>query len=230
MVPERAASAARRPRPRIHRSAATRSVRGRSAREDRKRRSAAPLIRANAVGYLRFFPVARAQSELAAAVTAEPAAVRATAVLGLGEPGFSPAAVAPVLVRALADPRRIVRVGAALSLLNLKVTSLDGEPGRLFEQAKRDYLSRAALLEDDASALLDAGKFHLLNRDPDSSARTLEASLRLDAGLHAARYFLAVARLSQGRAADARALLTAIPSGDAYGPAATALLRLMKRP
>jgi hypothetical protein len=189
-----------------------------------------PLIRANAVGYLRFFPVARAQSELVAAAAAEPAAVRATAVLGLAEPGFSAPAVTPILVRALADPRRIVRVGAALSLMNLKVTTLEGEPRRQFEQAKRDYLSRARLLEDDALVLLDVGKFHLLNRDPDSSARTLEASLRLDTGLHGARYFLAVARVAQGRTADARTLLSAIPEGDAYGPVAAALLRYIKAP
>ena len=64
----------------------------------------------------------------------------------------------------------------------------------------------------------------------DAAARTLEASLRLDADSTRRGTFWRSRRLSQGRAADARALLTAIPSGDEYGPAATALLRLMKRP
>ena len=183
-----------------------------------------PLIRANAIGYLRFFPVANAQSALVEATTSEQSAVRATAVLGLGEPGFSSAAVTPILTRALSDPRRVVRVGAALSLMNLKITSLSGDAGRQFEQAKRDYLARAALLEDDASVLLDTGKFHLLNQDAEASARTLEASLRLDGGLHAARYFLAVARLAQGRANEARELLAKIPRSDPYGEAARTLL------
>lgn len=194
------------------------------ARDDRQ----PPLIRANAVGYLRSFPGAWVQSELTAAAASEHAAIRATAVLGLGEPGYSASEVAPVLVRALGDSRRVVRVGAALSLMNLKVTSLEGESGRQFEQAKRDYLTRAALLEDDASALVDAGKFHLLNQDADASARTLEASLRLDSGLHAARYFLAVARLAQGRAGEARELLGKIPKDDPHGPAAAKLLELIK--
>jgi hypothetical protein len=187
-----------------------------------------PLVRANAVGYLRAFPGSPAESELVASAASEHAAIRATAILGLGEPTVTDPAVTPALVRALGDPRRVVRIGAALALMNRRITTLDGEAGRLFEEAKRDYLTRAGLLADDAAVLLDVGKFHLLNLDPDASARTLEASLRLDSSLHASRFFLATARLAQGRVAEARVLLGQIAKDDPYWPAAMKLLALLK--
>jgi predicted CXXCH cytochrome family protein len=186
-----------------------------------------PLARANAAGYLRSFTDPRAEQALTTAAADEQTAVRATAVLGLGEARFSNS-VTPALVRALSDASRVVRVGAALSLMNRKVTSLDGPAAPAFAQAKRDYLDRIALLSDDARVLLDAGKFHLLDQHADEAAAALEASLRLDGRLHAARYFLALARLAQGRATDARVLLTEIPKEDAQAPAAAALLAVLK--
>jgi predicted CXXCH cytochrome family protein len=183
-----------------------------------------PLTRANAVGYLRLFPGAPADAALAEAARDPHPAVRAAALLGLAEPGFFSVRAKPLFVEALADPRRIVRISGALSLINLQVTQLPGRAGDEFEAAKRDYLSRASLLADDAGVLLDAGKFHLLNRDVAKSTETLEASLRLDTGLHASRYFLALGRLAQGRVADARTLLRQIPSGDPYAEAAGKLL------
>jgi hypothetical protein len=136
--------------------------------------------------------------------------------------------VAPVLIGSLSDPSRVVRVGAALSLMNRKITRLEGPAAAQFERAKGDYLERLALLSDDARVLLDAGKFHLLDQHPDKAAEALEASLRLDGSLHAARYFLAVARLAQGRVAEARVLLSGIPKDDAQASAAAALLALLK--
>jgi len=150
--------------------------------------------------------------------------MKLTAVLGLGEGGFPPADTTPILINALGDRNRTVRVGAALSLMNSRVTKLDGQAGVLFEEAKRDYVSRALLLSDDARVLLDVGKFHLMNKDAPSAIRTLEASLRLDMSLHASRYFLALAVLAEGRTAEARALLIRIPKGDAYAEAAQRLL------
>jgi predicted CXXCH cytochrome family protein len=186
-----------------------------------------PLVRANAAGYLRSFSAPAAERALVTAAADDQPAVRATAVLGLGDAGFS-GAVTPVLVGALSDPSRVVRVGAALSLMNRKITRLDGPAAAQFDQAKRDYLERVALLSDDARVLLDAGKFHLLDQHADRAAEALEASLRLDGSLHAARYFLAVARLAQGRVAEARVLLSEIPKDDAQAPAAAALLALLK--
>ncbi len=188
-----------------------------------------PLVRANAVGYLRFFPTPQSRGALAAAATSDHAAIRATAVLGLGEPGFSPEASAPILIKALGDPRRVVRVGAALSLMNLRIANLPADALPQFEAAKRDYVTRATLLADDPGVLLDVGKFHLMNQDATAASAALEASLRLDADLHAARYFLAIGRLAQGRIADARALLTAIPKDTAYGDAAAKLLATLPK-
>ena len=188
-----------------------------------------PLIRANAVGYLRFFPTPQSRAALVAAATSEHAAIRATAVIGLGEAGFAPDATTPVLTRALGDSRRVVRVGAALSLMNLRVATLPADAVPLFEAAKRDYLTRATLLADDPGVLLDVGKFHLMNQDAEQASHALEASLRLDASLHAARYFLAVGRLAQGRVSDARELLIAIPRGTAYSESAAKLLAAMGR-
>ena len=187
-----------------------------------------PIVRANAVGYLRFFPTPRSRAALVAAAGSEHAPIRATAVLGLGEPGFDPESVAPALVTALGDARRVVRVGAALSLMNLRVTSVPPDAIPLFESAKRDYLTRASLLADDPGVLLDVGKFHLMNQDANEAAKALEASLRLEAGLHASRYFLAIGRLAQGRAADARDLLLAIPKGTPYSDPAAKLLAAIK--
>jgi predicted CXXCH cytochrome family protein len=183
-----------------------------------------PIVRANAIGYLRFFPTPRVRAALAAAATSDHPAIRATAVLGLGEPGFAAESIAPVLIAALADTTRVVRIGAMLSLVNLRVTAVPADAAPRFEQAKRDYLTRATLLADDPGVLLDAGKFHLMNQDANEAAKALEASLRLDPTLHASRYFLAVARLAQGRVTDARDLLNAIPKNSPYSDQAAKLL------
>jgi hypothetical protein len=183
-----------------------------------------PLVRANAFGHLRRFPGSKTEAFLAAAASNAHPAVRLTAVLGLGDRGFPAANVTPVLINALGDTHRTVRAGAALSLMNARVTTLEGPAGALLEAAKRDYIARAVLLSDDARVLLDVGKFHLMNKDAAAAIRTLETSLRLDASLHASRYFLALAVLTQGRTADARALLTRIPKNDPYAEAALKLL------
>jgi predicted CXXCH cytochrome family protein len=188
----------------------------------------APIVRANAIGYLRYFPGPRAETYLSAALSGPHAPMRVTAALGLGQPGFAAARVAPVLINALSDRRRSVRVAAALSLVNLRVTELEGRAAALFEDARRDYLRRAELLADDARVLLDAGKLQLLTKDARAAASTLEASLRLDNGLHAARYFLALAYLAEGRAVDARTHLVKIPAGDVHGALAAQLLAGIK--
>jgi len=188
----------------------------------------APLVRANAIGYLRRFPGSRAETFLSAAASSEHPAMKLSAVLGLGEGGFPAASTTPILINALGDGHRVVRVGAALGLMNARVTRLEGQAGVLFEEAKRDYLSRATLLSDDARVLLDAGKFHLMNKDAAAAIRTLEVSLRLDTTLHASRYFLALALAAEGRAAEARAQLVRIPKDDPYAAAAEKVLATLK--
>jgi hypothetical protein len=137
----------------------------------------------------------------------------------LGEGGFPAASATPILINALGDTHRTVRVGAALSLMNARVTQLEGQAGALFEEAKRDYVSRAVLLSDDARVLLDVGKFHLMNKDAPSAIRTLEASLRLDLTLHASRYFLALALAAEDERPK-RARTRADSRDDPYAAAA----------
>ena len=187
-----------------------------------------PLTRANAVGYLRSFADPRAERALVDAAAGDHPALRATAVLGLGDPMFSQA-VTPILIRALSDPSRVVRVGAALSLMNRKVTRLDGPSAPAFAQAKQDYLMRSVLLADDARVQLDTGKFHLLDQNAAAAAGAIETAMRIDQTLAGARYFLAVARLAQGRKADAITLLGQIPATDPQAAAAAALLDALRR-
>lgn len=187
-----------------------------------------PLARANAIGYLRRYPGPRAETYLSAAVSSEHAAIRLTAVLGLGESGFAANNVTPVLVNALGDTARVVRIGAALSLMNQRVTSLPGPSGAMLEESKRDYILRATSLSDDARVLLDVGKFHLMNQDSSSALRTLGASISLDPELHAVRYFMALALIAQGRTAEARAQLTRIPKDDPLADAAQKILAALK--
>ena len=183
-----------------------------------------PLVRANAVGYLRAWDGPKVETYLSAFASSEHAAVRLSAVLGLGSGRYPAQTVTPVLMNALGDSRRVVRVGAALGLVNLKTIALDGPAGALFEQAKREYVARGAVLADDPAVLLDIGKFHLMNREASAAAGVLSASLRLNPGLHASRYFLALALVAQGRTPDAREHLRKIPKDDAHAAMASALL------
>ena len=98
----------------------------------------------------------------------------------------------------------------------------------MLENAKRDYIQRATTLSDDARVLLDVGKFHLMNQDSSSAVRTLGESLSLDPGLHASRYFIALALIAQGRTAEARTQLTRIPKDDSYAEAAQKILAAIK--
>jgi len=183
-----------------------------------------PLVRANAVGYLRFYPGPQAHAAIAQAVVSEHAAMRVAAVLGLAERPDEAARARPMLVNALGDPARVVRVSAMLGLTNMQVATLPAAKAPFFEEARRDYLARAALLSDDGRVELDTGKFHLLSRNPDAAVSSLEASLRLEPDLHAARYFLGLARLAQGNAAEARRQLQLVPAENEYAAAAARVL------
>lgn len=183
-----------------------------------------PVVRANAVGYLRFYPGPQAHAAIAQAAVSEHAAMRVAAVLGLTERPDEAARARPMLVDALDDPSRVVRVSAMLGLTNMQVTTLPATMAPFFQEARRDYLARAALLADDGRVELDTGKFHLLSRNTDAAIASLEASLRLEPQLHAARYFLGLARLAQGDAAEARRQLQLVPAENEYAAAAARVL------
>jgi predicted CXXCH cytochrome family protein len=188
-----------------------------------------PLVRANAVGYLGRYREPRVRAALLAALTDDHPLVRAVAAVNLGDASAGHDAKA-ALVAALADPKRIVRMSAALTLINLRVDGLTAEDRRRLEAARADILRRGALHADDAPAQLDLGKLHLLGGDASRAAAALETSLRLDPGQTAARYFLAVARIAQRKAEDARRLLLEIPQGDEYTTPASRLLERLATP
>jgi len=89
------------------------------------------------------------------------------------------------LTQALSDPVRSVRVGAVLSLVNLRAVRLSGEDARHFEQAKSEYLARAAIHADDGPEQFNLGIFELLTGDLQAAAQAFEISLWLDPRLAA---------------------------------------------
>ena len=163
-----------------------------------------PLVRANATGYLRRFAGPRVQAVLVAALKAEHPLVKAVAALTLAE---KPSAPGPALALALADGHRIVRMAAAFALMNAGITRLPGADGQRLEAAKRDYIARAGLLTDDAETQLNLGKFYFLDRRYEAAAGAFEQARALKPDVAGGFYYLALARVGQGRVEEARTLL-----------------------
>jgi hypothetical protein len=193
-------------------------------------RDEGPLTRANALGHLRRFPDAASRATAEAALGDEHALPRALAALTLGELVPDAAAATAALTPALSDPARIVRMGAAFSLVNKGITRLPGEAGRRLEEAKGDYARRAAFLNDDAGSQLDLGKLYFLDRDYERAGRSFEDALRLDGGIPGGRYFLGLARLGQGRLDEARRGLLAVPEQDPFRRPAREMLKKLATP
>ena len=180
-----------------------------------------PLTRANAVGYLRRFPQdARALDAAALAVADGHPLVRAVAVLTVGELAKDAASARATLVGALADAHRTVRVGAAFSLAAKGVATLPGEDGRRLAEARADYVSRAAFLNDDADAQLDLGKFFFLAGEYARATEAFDATLRLRPDTPGGAYFLGLSRIGQGRTKEGRERLRSVPAADPYFEAA----------
>ena len=191
-----------------------------------------PLLRANALGHLGRFTDARAVDALVSAVRSDEAIVRAVAVMNL-EPArlgeAERAKASEALVAALGDSRRVVRAGAALSLVRSGITRLDGDSGRLFEAAKRDYIERARLHPDDAQTQLELGQFLLLDAQYAGASDAFDLSRRLDPGQRV-DYFLALVDYGRGRLGDARRRLDALPANDPHADAARRLRERLDAP
>jgi tetratricopeptide (TPR) repeat protein len=157
------------------------------------------------------------------AIASDEPLLRAVAALNVGGTGLTAERARPALVAALQDSRRVVRVGAAFSLVSLGVPTLDGEDGARLEAAKADYVARGRFHDDDADTQLDLGKFLLLTNRYPEAAETLALARRLAPGL-ALDYFLALADVGQGKLGEARARLLKIPAGDPNAEAARKLL------
>jgi predicted CXXCH cytochrome family protein len=188
------------------------------------------LVRANAVGHLRRYADTRATEGAVRALGADHPLIRAVAAMTLAERSSGGTAGRPALVRALADPARTVRVAAGFALVSAGTTTLPGADGERLEAAKRDYVARAALLEDDLATQMNLGKFHLLDRQAARAAAAFENVRALKQDQPGLSYFLGFARVLQGRAAEGRQLLESIPAGDPYRPHALEILRRLDSP
>jgi hypothetical protein len=114
---------------------------------------------ANAAGHLsRFSGDPRVFAALEQAVFDPEPLVRAVAAQRI-ESKTAPAATSAALKRALADPVRSVRVGALLSLVNMRAVQFSGEDAQRFERTKQEYLARAEIQADDGSEQLNIGTF-----------------------------------------------------------------------
>jgi predicted CXXCH cytochrome family protein len=192
-----------------------------------------PLLRANALGHLGRFQDPRAVETLRTAASDAEAILRAVAVMNL-EPAKvgeeQKAGALGALVAALGDARRVVRAGAALSLVRAGVTGLEGSDNRgLFEAAKRDYVERARLHPDDSQTQLELGQFLLLDARFDPAAEAFDLSRRLDPR-QSVEYFLALVDYGRGRIAEARRRLEALPPDDPHAAAAHRLRERLEIP
>ncbi|MFQ5791290.1 MAG: HEAT repeat domain-containing protein [Acidobacteriota bacterium] len=191
--------------------------------------SEGPIPRANAVGYLSSYSAPGVLPVLLRAAEADHPLIRAVATLKLGEVAeLDISRIEATLVQALHDPRRIVRMNAAMSLLNLGVNRLEGPSGEAFERAKQLHVIRAAFLADDAPSQFNMGKFHFLNGRPDRAAQAFETSLHLDPKLEGAKYFMALAYLLQRQTDTARKLLKEVKKPDPYAKPAKELLKKLE--
>ena len=133
-----------------------------------------PLMQANALGYLRNYPDARAQSALIEALAAEHPLLRMVAASSLGGPGAQAS-----LLRALDDSRRAVRLSALVSLVNGGVRPPVADLAR-FARVSAEFVEQAKMHEDDHVTQADLGLVHLLNGDLDRASQALMNSRTLD--------------------------------------------------
>ena len=65
-------------------------------------------------------------------------------------------------------------MAAAFALANKGINRLEGDDGRRLEQARAEYVERAAQLTDDAATQLNLGKFHFVGGDYPRAAHAFE--------------------------------------------------------
>jgi len=189
-----------------------------------------PLVRANAAGYLAGYPGARSAAALRATAAAAHPALRAVALSTLGslarESGEAPATFA----RALADPKRAVRLAALIALVNAAGGPLGQEDQSRFRLVTEELTGRARLHQEDAGIQRDFGVAKLLAGEFDAAAAALGISADLNPERPSTLFFLAMARLGQGRTAEAQTLFQRVPPADPYYAAARDRLKRLDVP
>lgn len=181
---------------------------------------AAPLTRANALGYLRRYDDPSAVRTLTAAITMGTPVERMVAASSLSQPG-----TAPALIDALADPVRSVRLAALVSLVNQGTAPSTPTALARIRFVAEEFAAQAALHEDDAVTQADLGMVRLAAGDVDRAATALEHALALAPADAKTAFLLGLAREVQRRGDDARALFRRVPPSAPFYAAAQARLR-----
>jgi Flp pilus assembly protein TadD len=185
----------------------------------------APLIRANAIGYLGRFADPRAVSAIVRGTAASHPAIRAIAIAALRETGRGDAAARSAVLAALTDPRRAVRIAALLTLVEQGRTDLS--PGDLarFRYVGEELTAWTRVNQQDPELQRVQGVVHLLSGDFARASAALQASFDLEPDAPSVRFFLGVAKLGQRRVEEARTLLQQVPKSDPYYAAAQEQLK-----
>ncbi len=189
----------------------------------------APLTRANAVGYLGSYAEPRALAALVRGTTADHPAIRATAMVALGQAGRGSQATRSALAAGLADPQRAVRIGSLLALIPQGGAGLTANELERVGRVGEEFAAWAHMNQYDADLQRTEGIVHLLGGDFNRAADALQIGLDLAPGAGSARFFLALARIGQRRFEEARTLLDAIPRMDPYYEKAQEQLKKLPR-
>jgi predicted CXXCH cytochrome family protein len=187
-----------------------------------------PLVRANAAGYLRNYPDARAGTALLAATKADHPAIRGVAISSLGQRAAQDVPARAAVLGALDDPERAVRIAALVALVNIGGSPLAAADQARFARVGREFATMERIYQDDAGFERDLGVVHLLDGELERAAAALQISLGLEPGRPSTRFLLAVTRIGQRRFDDARALLLQVPPTDPYYKGAQERLKTLK--
>jgi predicted CXXCH cytochrome family protein len=190
-----------------------------------------PLVQANALGYLRHFADPRAAAALTSAVKSGHPAIRSVAVASLGQLPIKDPAARATMLAALDDPQRAVRIAALVSLMNSGGGPFDADDDKRFRRVSAEYVAAARLREDDPTIQTNRGFVHLVNGELVLAADALQIALALEPRAVRPTFLLALVRVGQGRAGDARALLNQLPPSDPnYAIVREKLKQLERRP
>ena len=145
----------------------------------------------------------------------------------LREPGHDDRGARAASLSGLSDPRRAVRIASVLTLVAQGGSDLTAGDLARFRFAGKELTAWSRANLHDPELQRAQGIVNLLSGDVAGGADALQASYDLDPDGVSVRFFLAVARATQGRAEEARELLRKVPRSDpSYERAQEQLRRL----
>jgi predicted CXXCH cytochrome family protein len=188
-----------------------------------------PLIRANALGYLRSYEDERALKTLLLAAADSATPVRLAGFLALTDQGTRPG-VREVLERGLSDAKRTVRMASALGLITAGgARDVPAYLAPALNAAFADHASRARFLNEIPSAQLDLGKMYFVAGRWKDAEKSVREALLLDPKIAGGTYFLGLTTLGQGRVGEGIALLRKVDKNDPHRKDADAVLAKLPR-